>query len=577
MPSRKLPQVADVVEISPPETIQQLRIKMDQYQPQVKILSPAADQLIKDDRVSVRFEVKDLPIFKDKTLGLGPHLHVFLDNQPYQAVYDLSQPLVFKEVAPGTHTIRVVAARPWFESFKNPEAYAQVTFHIFIQTEENKPTPHQPLLTYSQPQGSFGTETVLLDFYLSPSPASTSPNNQAANWQVLVSINGSSFYVEDWQPLYIQGLKPGKNWVRLQLMDRQGRKIDNAFNDTIRVVELREQGEDPFSRLMRGDLSAIEAGGMIDPNYKRPQPPAIKSAEPPQPSAAPLPTPAPELQEPAVKVPQKIEKQTPQVTPATALPISPQPLTTQSPTAKSKVPPTKSEDIKTKNLDKIESLEEPLQPKSVETPKATKPQEKSVPKVKPDSSRSQPQKPESSQSKQAPTPASSSKPTIEAPPPKAEATRSKTAAPSVKEDQKPLLPSPTSKDRMPSSTPKLEDQEPKANETITKPPVVKSAPTMQEKLKPSSGSVKAKADKEDAPADRSKPATASPRPSVADPRPPQDIETPKTPAQDQSLQLKAKARQLWDKIRPSQGQLEQPKPLPVVPLEHQEPVKAKNL
>lgn len=111
-------QEAEIVEVSPPVIIQQLQSSLATYQPQVTILSPAADQLLKDDRVVVRFQVKDLPIFKDPKWGLGPHLEVLLDNQPAQALYDLNQPLNLEELAPGTHTLRAFAARPWGESFK---------------------------------------------------------------------------------------------------------------------------------------------------------------------------------------------------------------------------------------------------------------------------------------------------------------------------------------------------------------------------------------------------------------------------------------------------------------------------
>ena len=70
-----------ISEVSPPEAFQQLRQTLEIYQPQVKILSPRQDEFLKDNTVTVRFQVQDLPIFKDADLGLGPHLEVFLDNQ----------------------------------------------------------------------------------------------------------------------------------------------------------------------------------------------------------------------------------------------------------------------------------------------------------------------------------------------------------------------------------------------------------------------------------------------------------------------------------------------------------------
>jgi hypothetical protein len=90
---------------------------LEGYQPQVSILSPQVDEILPDNIVKVKLQVKDLPIFKDPQWQLGPYLHLILDNQPYIAVYDVNQPVVLSDLSPGTHTLRVFASRPWHESF----------------------------------------------------------------------------------------------------------------------------------------------------------------------------------------------------------------------------------------------------------------------------------------------------------------------------------------------------------------------------------------------------------------------------------------------------------------------------
>lgn len=117
-----------LTETAPPKTVQTLQRVLEQYQPQIKILSPKAGELLTDNTVSLSFEVKDLPIYKEKTLQLGPHLHLVLDDQPYQSIYNANEPFILKDLEPGTHTLRLFAARPWDESFKNDGAFAQVTF-----------------------------------------------------------------------------------------------------------------------------------------------------------------------------------------------------------------------------------------------------------------------------------------------------------------------------------------------------------------------------------------------------------------------------------------------------------------
>ncbi|PSB05527.1 hypothetical protein C7B69_25215, partial [filamentous cyanobacterium Phorm 46] len=163
-------QVNKISEASPPEAIQKLCQALEIYQPQISILNPLPDEVLQDINVSVQFQVKDFPIFKEANLGLGPHLQVLLDNQPYAAVYDINQTLTLSDLEPGTHTLRVLAARPWEESFKNEGAFAETTFHIFTKTGDNNPDRTLPLLTYNSPQGSYGAEPILLDFYLTNAP-----------------------------------------------------------------------------------------------------------------------------------------------------------------------------------------------------------------------------------------------------------------------------------------------------------------------------------------------------------------------------------------------------------------------
>lgn len=287
--------IENIAEVSPPQTIQELRQGLETYQPKVTILTPQSGEILEDNNVSVKFQVQDLPIFKNSQLGLGPHLHVFLDNQPYQAVYDLNEPLVFSDLAPGTHTIRVFASRPWHESFKNEGAYAQTTFYIFTKTEENNPNPAQTLLTYSRPQGSYGAQPIMLDFYLTNAPlhlvAQKNPDDEIADWRIRCTVNGQSFIIDKWQPIYLQGFKPGKNWIKLELLDEQGNPLKNVYNSTVRVLNYEPNGKDPLSQLVRDELSVTDARGIVDPNY---------TAKVTEPKTLPTAVPTP-IDEPAVE------------------------------------------------------------------------------------------------------------------------------------------------------------------------------------------------------------------------------------------------------------------------------------
>ncbi len=305
-------------EVAPPGVIQELRQFLDINQPQVSIITPKSDEVLQDDTVSIRFQVKDLPIFKDSQLDMGPHLHVIIDNEPYIAVYDLNQPLVLSDLSPGTHTLRVFASRPWHESFKNEGAYAQTTFHIFTKTDDNNPDRALPLLTYSRPKGSYGAEPILLDFYLTNAPlhlvAKDNPDNQFADWRIRCTINGESFVLDRWEAVYLKGFKRGKNWVKLEFLDNQGNPVKNEFNSTVRLITYEPKGKDTLSKIVRGELSADQVRAIVDPNYTA----KIPTAEPtPTPTVEPTPEVLPkEEKQPVVKpTPTPTVEPTPEVLP----------------------------------------------------------------------------------------------------------------------------------------------------------------------------------------------------------------------------------------------------------------------
>ena len=327
-PFMKAPPASEISgtfsETAPPNVIQALRPSLEGYQPQVSILSPQVDEILQDNIVKVRLQVKDLPIFKDPQWQLGPHLHLILDNQPYIAVYDVNQPVVLSDLSPGTHTLRVFASRPWYESFKNEGAYTQTTFHVLTKTEENNPDAKLPLLTYSRPNGGYGAEPIMLDFYLTNAPlhslAETNPEDTMSNWRIRSTVNGESFILDRWQPIYLKGFKPGKTWVKLEFLDNQGQPVKNAFNTSIRLINYQPNGQDTLSKIVRGELTADEVRGIVDPTYTA-KIPATEAT--PTPATKAEKQPIPEVKVPEVKVP---EVKVPEVTPTPATKVEKQPV-----------------------------------------------------------------------------------------------------------------------------------------------------------------------------------------------------------------------------------------------------------
>jgi hypothetical protein len=233
---------------------------------------------------------------------MGPHIHLILDNQPYQAIYNPDESIILKDLTAGTHTLRVFPVRPWHESFKNDGAFAQTTFHVLTKTEDNRPDPALPLLTYSRPKGTYGAEPILLDFYLTNAPlhliAQENPEDAIADWRIRVTINNESFLLDNWQPIYLTGFEKGQNWVKLEFIDEQGNLVQNAFNNTVRVIDYAPNGQDTLSQLVRGELSPEIAKSIINPNISVPQnlelPPSTLPLVEKEPVSIPNPTKAPE-------------------------------------------------------------------------------------------------------------------------------------------------------------------------------------------------------------------------------------------------------------------------------------------
>lgn len=264
-----------VEEVSPPEVFQNLSRQLDEldiYDPQLKIIGIEPDETLTDTTLSIRFQAKDFPVYKDPKLGLGPHLHVSLDDQPSQAVYDLSEAITFKDLSPGSHTVRALAVRPWDESFKTAEASAQVTFHVFAPTQANRPDPALPLLTYNSPQGEYGAEPILLDYTVTvlgqSNPTKPAQKGVASPWKVRVNLNGQTFTTTE-SPIYLKGFKTGVNWLKLELLNSNDKPVSNAFSETVRLITLRPKGQDRLAQLLQGDLTAQEAERIINPRVSK--------------------------------------------------------------------------------------------------------------------------------------------------------------------------------------------------------------------------------------------------------------------------------------------------------------------
>lgn len=255
------------------------RGEQDAAQPEIEITVPPDGSTIESSTVRILLTLGgDLKGYKpgmDDATKMGNHIHVILDNQAYEAYYNIEEPFELRNVPDGEHTLRVFASRPWHESYKNEAAFDVVKFtvknggaNLDIPATTNsgqqmsnansnaktapKPTPEgkempasqggsiditKPLLTYSRPKGDYkgaDADPIMIDFWL----ANAKLVGDGGEYRVRYSVNGGEpKMIEKWAPLWLSGWTAGKHTIKLELIDKDGNVVDNGgYNSTTRDI-----------------------------------------------------------------------------------------------------------------------------------------------------------------------------------------------------------------------------------------------------------------------------------------------------------------------------------------------------
>lgn len=199
--------------------------------PSLKISSPKEGEVLATGDVAVTFDLQNYEVAPS-----AQHVHLILDNEPYQPVYDASKPFVLKNLAPGSHTLRAFPSRAWHESIKNPEAFAFVNFAVKKADNARKIDPTAPLLTYSRPKGVYegaAADHILMDFWLRN--AELSPTG----YKVRYTLDGTSTVLTEWLPVFFDNLAAGKHTLKLELLDPAGKVVPGAYNTTTREFTVK--------------------------------------------------------------------------------------------------------------------------------------------------------------------------------------------------------------------------------------------------------------------------------------------------------------------------------------------------
>ena len=289
------PVAQELTLVSRPPAIDQemkQRGEQDQAKPVLRVISPTNHSKINGSTVDVKLDLSgDLKGYvphKDPATGKGNHIHVILDNQPYEAYYELNQPFELRNVTEGKHTLRVFPSRPWHESYKNAGAFQMVDFTVKGGGDASKPTTTRdgqmmasptkspaakpeaskaatsnasptparegkamassnagavdtmkPLLSYSRPKGDYSgadADSIMIDFWLT----NASLQGQGGDYRVRYSIDGGTpGFIDMWDPIWLTGWTSGKHTAKLELIDKNGQVVENGgYNSTTREINV---------------------------------------------------------------------------------------------------------------------------------------------------------------------------------------------------------------------------------------------------------------------------------------------------------------------------------------------------
>ena len=223
-------------EVAPPGAVQQLREKLQRYQPNLRLVSPTDDSVINADSVDLVLDVRDWPVSRDIELGLGPHVVVQIDNQPPRQLDELDGNRVRLRIdglSAGSHRFSAWAAYPWGEAIKTPGANLQGRFHLWQRVEGTQPEDDAPWLVPVTSSASPALQPLLLDWIIWNAPLQNLRDGDG-RWRLRLSVDGDSFLVDQQEALWLKGSPSSSgNLVQMELLNGVGEPITPAFNNQL--------------------------------------------------------------------------------------------------------------------------------------------------------------------------------------------------------------------------------------------------------------------------------------------------------------------------------------------------------
>ncbi|MEO0453654.1 MAG: hypothetical protein AAFY98_05900 [Verrucomicrobiota bacterium] len=202
----------------------------------IQIIAPTPREIIDSEVIDLFLDLRNYSL-GNKEEG-GNAVHVILDNQPPQKVYDIDRPLTFSNLAVGGHTIRVFAVRPDGTMFPDPASFDICHFFVKRKDFQNYVDPSLPYLTLNLPSDGIididEEGAIVFDYFVHHANATNG---------FIVRYDLSGGYIGELKtqgPVYWRNLTPGKHRLKVDFLDRNGRMIPGPFNQVEREFIVRQ-------------------------------------------------------------------------------------------------------------------------------------------------------------------------------------------------------------------------------------------------------------------------------------------------------------------------------------------------
>lgn len=162
---------------------------------------------------------------KTRLYETGQFLYFLKDKKYIGKKKDLNLNFDLKR---GINSFFIAPSRSYEMSIKNNQSWLAFELNVTDTKERAKYSSiTEPGIFICSPSGIYNegiSDRLLLDFFIINTELSSNGN------KVKLTIDNSvNFTLDTWSPFYIEGLKDGKHFLKIELLDKDGKKIEGKY------------------------------------------------------------------------------------------------------------------------------------------------------------------------------------------------------------------------------------------------------------------------------------------------------------------------------------------------------------